>query len=163
MTKQEREIEQMRKKIVACFAKWKWTLGLSLWEIKIEWTSSDQIPMPDAMTGHYAGVLAPQMSISPFPEYLLALVSVDPLTLIGCSDRELDEAVAHELVHAVLSEARIGDDDDQYNAKEDALHVRLEEKITTMLSRALVLAQDSGEAAERDRQKKQAKKSKVGR
>ncbi len=160
MTKNQREYEKLKDRVTTCFEKWRWTLGLSMWKIELDWVSPGEVPTPQGLMDHYEESFVPYMSITPHPEYLIAYVAVDASTLEDRTDRELDEFVAHELVHAVLSEMHILDGDDHSVGVHRNVSVRLEEKVTTMLARALVLAQETGAKNERERLAREAKKKK---
>ncbi len=128
------DFESEKQRVSEVFSRWAKILALESWELTIEYCRSE-LPKPPGM----ADSTTPAMSVNASWAYLQAYITVAlPIIKEHYSNEELEEAIVHELTHALVDELA------ECNAKDKLQH---EERVVTLLARSLVRSYNYGRAS----------------
>lgn len=120
----EREAAKQAKRLTKLANKWVDLIGLKQWEISFS-ISDETLTL-----GHGSDESEQAAVCWSLWQYLEAGITFSGPFLLQADDDELEAVFLHELMHLHLSELRPPEDDDDD-------HVRHEERVTTLLSRAV--------------------------
>lgn len=128
--------KRQRARIQVYFDKWITWLGLRWWDLEIHYYDKRKTfrKGTDARSHQTA------MTIHARWEYGMASIAVNVPVLADLSDRELEEAVVHELTHALINEMREDDPDRKH-----------EERVVTTLTNAFMWTRNGARTKERKR------------
>lgn len=127
----DKEFRDTKRRIMKIFDSWRLNMGLRHWEVTTEFVRE---PQEDRVAGR-AHVRW---------EYQLATLEFFCAELLPLSDRNLEEIIVHEMVHILVNEMREFAKD-----TESAAQMKHEERVTTILTNALIWTRNSERLAKR--------------
>jgi hypothetical protein len=131
------EYTAQEERITRIAERWIPLLGLAEWEVKLDGDATGEMA---AFYGESAGdTVIALMDCDCSWEYMRVTIRVNMIAAQETEDTELEEALVHELCHALVCELRPFELDSASHP-----HLRHEERVVTMLAKAFVRVRQNG-------------------
>lgn len=156
----DREFNEQKKRIQALIDKWKDPLGLGWWQINFNYCREGEIERThgDDPEARFTAL----MDVQSEWQYLHASVRVNMPKLAQVDDEDLEQSFVHELMHIYVSEMQVPAWADAPAEIIQSLRDH-EERVVTMLARAVCWVRqqgyEEGRKAERKEQAERAKEA----
>lgn len=124
----DKQFKAQRKRVRALWAKWREVLGLYAWDVSLNYYRG-----PFELDGEVSFDASASAKVN--WEYQRATLSFNLVCVMDMSDAALEEMVVHECTHILVREMR-----QDWACSDSVLTMPHEERVTTLLSRALIEA-----------------------
>lgn len=125
----DKEFKAERARVEKLTIHWRNWLGLDWWKVDVHYDAVGDIAISHSDTGASMATISLMDCVAEW-EYLLLSIRVNLLETHNLNDADLENAVVHELCHALVSEMRVWE-----NTETGRKH---EERVVVHLARAFV-------------------------